>query len=125
VLLLAEESVKLIKSWLPKVLDNLKDLEGRYWLLYSSMLTGIVEDASSTHIIHVIEHAVSGLKPEVPHGSGLAILGSRSAYYIHKAFPDESAKILRQIDPTIKPITEDAEKAEKQLKNGKKNTRIR
>ncbi|MCD6300646.1 MAG: iron-containing alcohol dehydrogenase, partial [Staphylothermus sp.] len=118
---LTEEAVKNIKAWLPKALDNPQDLEARYWLLYASMLAGIDIDASATHIIHAIEHAISGLKPEIPHGAGLAILGPRSIYHTHKAVPQESARVLRQIDPTIKPVAKDAEKAEKTVKEWQKN----
>ena len=80
------------------------------------MLAGIDIDASATHIIHAIEYAVSGLKLELAHGAGLAILGPRSIYYTHKAVPQESARVLRQIDPTIKPVPEDAEKAENTIR---------
>jgi len=114
--LLAGESVKLLIRWLPEAVRDLKNLEARYWLLYSSMLAGIVIDTSSTHIVHTIEHALSGLNPKLPHGCGLAIIGPRAAYYIHRAAPIESAEILRAIDPSIKPVAEDAEKAEEVVK---------
>jgi len=116
VILLAYESTRLIKEWLRKSLDNLNLLEPRYWLMYSSMLAGIVEDASSTHIIHAIEHSLSGFNPDLPHGCGLSIIGPRAIYYVHKAAPEESASVLRAIDPSVKPISEDAEKAMRVVK---------
>ncbi len=110
--LLARESVNLLSEWLPKAVKELNNIEARYWLLYSSMLAGIVIDTSSTHIVHAIEHALSGLNPKLSHGCGLAIIGPRAAYYIHKAAPIESAEVLRSINSSIKPVAEDAEKAE-------------
>jgi len=111
---LAETSVSNITKYLPRVLGNLGDLEARTMLLYSSMLSGICIDLTSgTHLIHALEHGFSGFKPELPHGAGLAILGPFVVYYTHKAVPEISARILRQLDPSVKPVSEDAEKAMK------------
>jgi len=114
--LLTRESISMINKWLPKAIDNLKNLEARYWLLYSSMIAGIAIDTSSTHVVHAIEHALSGLKPELAHGAGLAVIGPAAAFYIHKAVPVESAEALRIIEPSIKPTADDAPKAEKAIK---------
>ena len=111
--LLAREAIRLIRSWLSKVLSNLRDLEGRYWLLYASMLAGVAIDAASTHVVHAIEHALSGMRPELAHGAGLAAIGPRAVYYIHKASPEHSAATLKPIAPDIKASPEDAEKASK------------
>lgn len=110
---LAKEAVMMIAENLPKAVSNLRNLESREKLLYASMIAGIAIDLGSTHIIHAIEHALSGLQPKLAHGCGLALLGPRSAFYIHKAIPEHSATILKILDPTIKPIAEDAEKAQK------------
>ncbi len=103
--LLSREAVSLIKQWLPKTLDNPGDLEARYWLLYSSMLAGVSIDIAGTHIVHAIEHALSGLEPKLAHGAGLAIVGPYTIEYIHKACPEKSALILKQLDPSIKPFS--------------------
>ncbi len=110
---LAREATRIISEALPKVVNDLKNLDLREKLLYASMIAGIAIDSGSTHIIHAIEHALSGLQPKLAHGCGLALLGPRSAFYIHKAVPEYSAAILKILDPTIKPISEDAEKAQK------------
>jgi len=115
------ETVGLIKTWLPKALSNLSNIRARYWLHYASMLAGIAIDASSTHIVHAIEHALSGINPKLPHGCGLGIIGARSAYYIHKAKPKESALLLRKLNPRIKPYTEYAKEAEETIREFQKN----
>jgi len=109
--LLAAEAVRLIKEWLPKAVEDGRDLRARYWLLYASMVAGIAIDESPTHAIHGIEHALSGLKPELPHGAGLAIIGPELIKLTHKAVPEESAAVLKPIDPSIRPVPEDAERA--------------
>jgi alcohol dehydrogenase class IV len=122
VLSLAEESVKYITMYLRRVLENPKDLEARTMLLYSSMLAGIcIDTTSGTHLIHALEHGFSGFKPELPHGAGLAILGPRIVYYTHKAVPEQSARILKHLDPSIKPISDDADKAMKAVKEFQDN----
>jgi len=78
----------------------------RYWLLYASMIAGISIDMSSTHIIHALEHVLSGLNPRLPHGCGLATIGPHLIKYIHKAVPEASACVLKTIDPLIKPLSE-------------------
>jgi alcohol dehydrogenase len=110
---MAKEAVFIIVNYLPNLVNNLKSLELREKLLYASMLAGIAIDSASTHIIHAIEHAISGLQPKLAHGCGLALLGPKGIYYTHKAVPESSALILRLLDPTIKPVSEDAEKAQK------------
>ena len=109
--LLGKESIGLIRDWLPKALSNLRDIECRYWLLYSSLLAGMAIDHASTHIIHAIEHALSGIQPKLAHGAGLAIIGPRAIYYTHRAMPKESATVLRPIAPELKGVPEEAEEA--------------
>lgn len=110
--MLSYETIKLIRDWLPVAIEKPANLEARYKLLYASMLAGIAIDMAGTHIVHVLEHVLSGMKPELAHGGGLAITGPRSAYYIHKKSPLASAKLLQLLDPSIRPLAEDASKAE-------------
>ncbi|MGC8670287.1 MAG: iron-containing alcohol dehydrogenase [Thermoprotei archaeon] len=110
--MLSREAVSKIRDWLPRSLADLKGLEPRYWLLYASMVAGVAIDMAGTHVIHTLEHVVSGINPKVIHGAGLAMLGPRSAYYTHKLSPVKSAAVLSLFDPTIKPTSDDAERAE-------------
>ncbi|MEZ0394702.1 MAG: iron-containing alcohol dehydrogenase [Desulfurococcaceae archaeon] len=110
---LSTAAASIIASTLPLAVKDLGNLQLRSRLLYASMLAGISIDLASTHINHAIEHALSGLKPELPHGAGLAMLGPRVVYYTHKARPAESASIVRHVNPYVKPIAEDAERAMK------------
>ncbi len=100
------QAIEYISGWLGKALEKPGDLEARYWLLYASMAAGIAIDISPTHVIHALEHVLSGLNPRLPHGCGLAIIGPYLIKYIHKASPESSAKALKPIDPGIKPLSE-------------------
>ncbi|ABL88755.1 iron-containing alcohol dehydrogenase [Pyrobaculum islandicum DSM 4184] len=110
---LAESAIGTIAETLPKLAENLRDLALRYRMLYASMIAGIAIDMARTHIIHAIEHVLSGLEPKLPHGCGLGLLGPRAVYYIHKAAPELSARLLRHINPHIKPTIDSAAEAEK------------
>ncbi len=103
---LAEEAVRLIARYLPRAVENPSDLEARYWLLYASMLAGIAIDLGRTHLVHAIEHALSGLKPELPHGAGLAIIGPKIVELTYRAQPEKLWRLLRHIDPELEPVEE-------------------
>ncbi len=109
--LLACRVVELLSEWLPRAVEDGRDLKARYWLLYASMIAGIAIDESPTHAIHGIEHALSGLRPELSHGAGLAIIGPELVRLTHKAVPEESAAVLKALDPSIRPVASDADKA--------------
>ena len=111
--MLSREAARLLRAWLPKAVEEPRDLEARYWLLYASMLAGIAIDLNGTHVIHTIEHVLSAMNPKLAHGCGLDLLGPRAAYYVHKVNPRASAAVLAALDPTMRPVPEDAEKAEK------------
>ncbi len=111
--LLSAEAVRLLREWLPRAVGDPRDLEARYWLLYASMLAGVAIDVAGTHVNHLLEHELSGANPSLAHGCGLALLGPRVVYYTHKLAPQASAAVLRALDPTIRPVPEDAEKAMK------------
>jgi alcohol dehydrogenase class IV len=114
VLSLAEKTIVNIAEYLGRALNNQRDLEARTMLLYASMLAGMsIDIAGGAHLNHAIEHGFSGLNPDLPHGAGLAMFGPMVVYYTHKAVPEFSAALLKHLDPSIKPVSEDAERAKR------------
>lgn len=93
--------------------ENVKEeqsIKEKYNLLYASMAAGIALDMSPAHIVHAIEHALSGINPKLAHGCGLGIVGARSIYWIHKRSKN-SRKILEAlVDKPIRSAS-DAERA--------------
>ena len=73
-ILLAQETIRLVDEWLPKAMQDPDDLEARYYLLYASMIGGIAFDNGMLHLTHALEHPLSGVKPELTHGLGLAMI---------------------------------------------------
>ncbi len=98
---LAVEGMKLILEYLPRAYMDGSDIEARYWLMYAALLGGICIDNSRTHIVHAVEHAISGFKPEIAHGHGLAIVGPKLISYIYSKVP-EKFTILREFIPDLK-----------------------
>ncbi|AFZ70289.1 alcohol dehydrogenase, class IV [Caldisphaera lagunensis DSM 15908] len=106
--MLSLEVVNQIKENLPLAIQKLDDINPRYYLLYASMLAGVSIDLSPTNIIHALENIMSGLVPSLPHGCGLALIGPLLAPLIHKSSPNESTKILKILNPNIKPNSDDS-----------------
>ena len=111
VLTLAEEAVKLIVKWLPIAIREPSNIEARYWLLYASMIAGISIDHGRTHIIHAIEHALSGLNPNLAHGAGLAIIGPQAIKYIYESLPEVTYRLIKHMDPELEPRPEHSDRA--------------
>ncbi len=109
--LLAGEAISKIINYLPEALNEPNNIEVRYWLLYASMLGGIVEDNSECHIGHAVEHVLSGYNPKLPHGAGLAILYREMLPLMYSAEPEGASEALKGLDPGLRPRREDAERA--------------
>lgn len=103
---LSFEAARIIGNHLPG--DH--GLENKYHLLYASMISGISLDMSPAHVVHAIEHALSGTNPDLPHGCGLAVIGGRSIYWIDK-YSKNSRKLLEVLMSKKIGSPDDAEKA--------------
>ncbi|MCD6158650.1 MAG: iron-containing alcohol dehydrogenase [Euryarchaeota archaeon] len=112
---LATQASHRIFENLPKALDHPEDVEVRYWLLYASMIAGITLDNSRAHLAHALEHPISAVKPEVPHGLGLALLLPVVIEKAYEAFPDVLSVALRPIANDLRGLPEEGKKARKAL----------
>ncbi|MBI4721835.1 MAG: iron-containing alcohol dehydrogenase [Candidatus Stahlbacteria bacterium] len=65
--LIALETIKIIKEWLPKVVMNGKDIEARSQMLYASMLGGMVITQTGTIILHALGYPITTFYG-IPHG---------------------------------------------------------
>lgn len=110
-ILLAQEAIRLVDEWLPKAMQDPDDLEARYYLLYASMIGGIAFDNGMLHLTHALEHPLSGVKPELTHGLGLAMILPAVVEVSYPAVPKIFADILTAIVPGLKGVPEEASKA--------------
>ncbi|GIQ92969.1 hypothetical protein KIPB_017076, partial [Kipferlia bialata] len=71
---LGVEVANLVYHFLPRALENPKDMVARYWLHYAAALGGMAFDESLLHITHAAEHTLSAYVTDLTHGLGLALI---------------------------------------------------
>ncbi|MCD8140644.1 MAG: iron-containing alcohol dehydrogenase [Planctomycetaceae bacterium] len=108
---IAKEVVALVAKYLPRAKKDPKDLRARYFLLYASMLAGICFDNGLLHMTHALEHPLSGMRPELSHGSGLGIILPGIIEAIYPASGPVLADVLAPIVPGLKGDASEAGKA--------------
>lgn len=86
--LYALEAIRLLYKYLPVAVADPANRWARIKVAWASTLAGMVESTSCCTGQHAMEHALSALKPELPHGAGLIAL---SGHYF-KAFKNDSMK---------------------------------
>jgi alcohol dehydrogenase len=116
-ILLAKETVRLVHRYLPLALENGEDLEARYYLAYASLIAGIAFDNTMLHLTHALEHPLSAVKPELPHGLGLAMLVPSVVKYTYEARPEILADVLSPMIPDLKGVKDEAETACEGVRN--------
>ncbi|SDL10062.1 alcohol dehydrogenase [Maridesulfovibrio ferrireducens] len=72
--MLALESVHLITNYLPMAIEQSDNIEARTVMAWASTAAGMCETLSRCISHHSLEHALSAMYPELPHGLGLAKL---------------------------------------------------
>ena len=75
------KSIELIYNNLERAFRNGDDMEAREAVALGNTYAGIVEFTSGCISEHSIEHAMSALHPELPHGAGLIMISR--AYYMN------------------------------------------
>ncbi len=101
---LADEwALDLIKNTMEagkRALANPEDYEARAALMLNSSLshngyTGIGKRCP--FVVHPLEHALSGYRPDIPHGAGVALLYSAWASYVCSKAPAKFAYLTKRI----------------------------
>ena len=108
---LAREVITLVAKYLPVVIDNPENIEGRYYLTYAAMMAGVCFDNGLLHYTHALEHPLSAVKPELSHGLGLAMLLPSVVKNIYPAKSEVLAYILEPIVSGLAGNAADAQKA--------------
>jgi len=105
---LAKETIRLIVKYLPRAMEDPKDLRARYWLLYASAIAGISFDNGLLHFTHALEHPLSAVKPELAHGLGLAML---LPAVLEAIYPTASEVLSDIFSPIVPDLTGDPAEA--------------
>ena len=110
-ILLARETIRLVVKYLPRADKDPKDLTARYFLTYASMLAGIAFDNGLLHLTHALEHPLSGVKSNVTHGHGLALLLPAVVKHIYPAKGKVLAEILEPMVPGLTGAADEGKRA--------------
>jgi len=78
-------------------------------LLYASMIAGVAFDNGLLHLTHAMEHPLSGMKPDLAHGSGLGVLLPAVVKHIYPAKGAILADILAPLVPGLTGAPEEAQ----------------
>jgi alcohol dehydrogenase class IV len=107
---LSVKAADLVLRYFPLILEDLGDLEARYYLAFASLLAGISFDNSALHLGHALEHPISAIKPNIPHGLGLATLLPEVLEVIYpqaKEILDEMFRPIKKEGVSIKVLIKD------------------
>lgn len=106
-----KETIRLVSEYLPRALEDPKDLAARYFLTYAAMIAGISFDNGMLHFTHALEHPLSAVKTDLTHGLGLAVL---LPAVVEQSYPGASeifAELLEAIVPGLDGDPSEAKKA--------------
>jgi len=108
---LAKEVMTLVAKYLPVALKKPDDLTARYFLTYAAMIAGTSFDNGLLHFTHALEHPLSGVKTDLSHGLGLAVLLPAIIKTIYPASAAILADVLAPVVPGLTGCPEEAQKA--------------
>lgn len=86
--LYALKSIELLARYLPVAVRDGANKEARAQVAFANTLSGFVESTSSCTSEHSLEHALSALHPELPHGAGLTMLSVAYFEFFVGRIPD-------------------------------------
>ena len=109
-IMLAEEAISTVYRNLPRAMAHPDELPTRGELAYAAMLAGVAFDNGMLHLTHALEHPLSGVRPSLSHGLGLAILLPAVIEEIYPASAQPLAYILRTIVPGLAGMPDEAHK---------------
>lgn len=115
-ILLAQETIRIVAHYLPRAIANPSDLQARYFLTYAALIAGVSFDNGLLHYTHALEHPLSGVKPELAHGLGLAMIVPAVVQESYPATAKVLAHILEPLVPGLKGTPNDPAEARKAAK---------
>ena len=107
---LGREVMTLVAKYLPLALKDPDDLTARYFLTYAAMIAGTSFDNGLLHFTHALEHPLCGIRTELAHGLGLAVL---LPAIIKAIYPASGAILADLLAPMVPGLTGDASEAGK------------
>ena len=104
--MMAEKAVSLVANYLPKAVDNGKDIEARTQLSFAATIAGYAFVDANTHIGHCLGHTLGALH-HIPHGNACGVAMPEMLEFLAPTSPDGIRKIGMamglKVDATTSP----------------------
>ncbi|HEY6021749.1 MAG TPA: iron-containing alcohol dehydrogenase [Candidatus Paceibacterota bacterium] len=104
--ILAEKSIALVSQFLPRAVDNGKDIEARTQMSFAATLSGYAFVDSNTHLGHCMGHTLGELF-HIPHGNACAVTMPEILEFLAETSPDGVRRIGMamglKVDATTSP----------------------
>jgi len=107
--LLAIETCRLVKTWLPRAASHPADLEARAQMLYAAMLSGCVIAQSGTTLVHGMGYYFT-LENGLAHGLANALFLTPAFQFNARILPQKVAQIAEALGVPTEPTAEAARK---------------
>ncbi len=95
-------AIENIGKYLPIAVEDGSNMEAREHLAFANTLSGVVMELASCTSEHSMEHAMSAMHPNLPHGAGLIMISQ--AYYTyfidHHACDDRFVRLAEALGNT-------------------------
>lgn len=95
----SEYAIQIVGKYLPRLADNLEDVEAREKMSFASMIMGINLGNASTCLPHRLQYPV-GAHTDTSHGQGLAALFPAWMHYECKYSGDKLKKVMELLTDT-------------------------
>lgn len=96
--LLAKEAIKIVSENLPKVLQNLEDVDARSAMAWADTIAGLCIANAGVTLPHGMGMAIGGMYPHVAHGQALAIVYPACVEYTWEKAIDQHAFLSRTLN---------------------------
>jgi alcohol dehydrogenase class IV len=104
--LLAWEAISIVVEYLPKVLADLGDIEGREKMAWADTLAGLCIANAGVTLPHGMGMAIGGMYPHVAHGEALAIIYPAFAEFTWESAIPQFSKLARMLNPELNPLSD-------------------
>lgn len=90
----AQESISNVLAWLPVVVDDPGNIEGRTHIAYAAdICSGYTQTLINTTSHHIIAQTIGGMFPSVAHGASLIMIAEEYYRHIASLVPDELDRV--------------------------------
>lgn len=103
--LLAWEAIGLVVKYLPRVLENLEDIEAREKMAWADTLAGLCIANAGVTLPHGMGMAIGGMYPQVAHGEALAIVYPTFASFTWETAIPQFSKLARILNPELQSVS--------------------